>query len=164
MTAEVKPIEASGMDLDDAKDRLEVKDKAVKDLSSKEMTSKDYYFDSYAHFGIHEEMLKDEVRTLTYRNSMYYNKHLFKDKVVLDVGCGTGILCMFAAKAGARRVIGIECSSIIDYAEKIVKANGLDKVISLVRGKVEEVTLPEDIGKVDIIISEWMGYCLFYES
>jgi len=133
-------------------------------VKPEEMTSKDYYFDSYAHFGIHEEMLKDEVRTLTYRNSMYYNKHLFKDKVVLDVGCGTGILCMFAAKAGARRVIGIECSSIIDYAEKIVKANNLDNVISLVRGKVEEVQLPPDIGKVDIIISEWMGYCLFYES
>ncbi|CAL1533718.1 unnamed protein product [Lymnaea stagnalis] len=133
-------------------------------IAPDEMTSKDYYFDSYAHFGIHEEMLKDEVRTLTYRNSMYYNKHLFKDKVVLDVGCGTGILCMFAAKAGARRVIGIECSSIIDYAEKIVAANKLDKVISLVRGKVEEVCLPPDIDKVDIIISEWMGYCLFYES
>lgn len=43
-----------------------------------DMTSMDYYFDSYAHFGIHEEMLKDEVRTLTYRNSMYYNKHLLK--------------------------------------------------------------------------------------
>lgn len=43
-----------------------------------EMTSRDYYFDSYAHFGIHEEMLKDEVRTLTYRNSMYHNKHLFQ--------------------------------------------------------------------------------------
>ena len=42
------------------------------------MTSRDYYFDSYAHFGIHEEMLKDEVRTLSYRNSMYHNKHLFK--------------------------------------------------------------------------------------
>merc|ERR1712126_741630 len=70
-----------------------------------EMTSKDYYFDSYAHFGIHEEMLKDEVRTLTYRNAMYHNKHLFKDKVVLDVGCGTGILCMFAKKAGAKKVI-----------------------------------------------------------
>ena len=39
----------------------------VKMLSNDEMTSKDYYFDSYAHFGIHEEMLKDEVRTLTYR-------------------------------------------------------------------------------------------------
>ncbi|KAJ3038619.1 Protein arginine N-methyltransferase 1 [Rhizophlyctis rosea] len=56
------------------------------------LTSKDYYFDSYAHFGIHEEMLKDEVRTKSYRNSIYQNAHLFKNKVVLDVGCGTGIL------------------------------------------------------------------------
>lgn len=48
-----------------------------------EMTSRDYYFDSYAHFGIHEEMLKDEVRTLTYRNAMYHNRHLFKDKVCM---------------------------------------------------------------------------------
>ncbi|XP_076310911.1 protein arginine N-methyltransferase 1-like isoform X4 [Tachypleus tridentatus] len=129
-----------------------------------EMTSKDYYFDSYAHFGIHEEMLKDEVRTLTYRNAMYHNKHLFRGKVVLDVGCGTGILCMFAAKAGASKVIGIECSSIVEHAEQIVKENYLDNVITMVRGKVEEVQLPDEIDKVDIIISEWMGYCLFYES
>lgn len=46
-----------------------------------DMTSRDYYFDSYAHFGIHEEMLKDEVRTITYRNAMYHNKHLFRGKV-----------------------------------------------------------------------------------
>lgn len=52
-----------------------LKDRSV---NVSEMTSMDYYFDSYAHFGIHEEMLKDEVRTLTYRNSMYYNKHLLK--------------------------------------------------------------------------------------
>ncbi|XP_007463441.1 PREDICTED: protein arginine N-methyltransferase 1 isoform X4 [Lipotes vexillifer] len=130
--------------------------------NAEDMTSKDYYFDSYAHFGIHEEMLKDEVRTLTYRNSMFHNRHLFKDKVVLDVGSGTGILCMFAAKAGARKVIGIECSSISDYAVKIVKANKLDHVVTIIKGKVEEVELP--VEKVDIIISEWMGYCLFYES
>jgi len=133
-------------------------------MRPEEMTSKDYYFDSYAHFGIHEEMLKDEVRTLTYRNSMYHNKHLFKDKIVLDVGCGTGILCMFAAKAGAKKVIGIECSSIVDHATNIIKANHFEDVIELIKGKVEEVTLPIGIEKVDIIISEWMGYCLFYES
>lgn len=52
-------------------------------------------------------MLKDEVRTLTYRNSMYHNKHMFKDKIVLDVGSGTGILSMFAAKAGAKHVYGV---------------------------------------------------------
>merc|ERR1712080_639113 len=97
----------------------------LKLLKSEEMTSKDYYFDSYAHFGIHEEMLKDEVRTLTYRNSMWHNKHLFKGKIVLDVGCGTGILSMFAAKAGAKRVIGVDMSSIVDHAKNIVKDNGL---------------------------------------
>lgn len=53
-----------------------------KDVALDQMTSRDYYFDSYAHFGIHEEMLKDEVRTLTYRNAMYHNKHLFKGKVI----------------------------------------------------------------------------------
>jgi protein arginine N-methyltransferase 1 len=37
-------------------------------------------------------------------------------------------------------------------------------VVTLIRGKVEEVVLPDSIEKVDIIISEWMGYCLFYES
>lgn len=52
-------------------------------------------------------MLKDEVRTLTYRNAMYHNKHVFKDKIVLDVGSGTGILSMFAAKAGAKHVYGV---------------------------------------------------------
>ena len=127
-----------------------------------EMTSKDYYFDSYAHFGIHEEMLKDEVRTLTYRNSMLNNKHLFKDKIVLDIGCGTGILSMFAKKAGAKHVYGIDMSSIIDHAKTIVKDNGMEDSITLIKGKVEEVELPVD--KVDIIISEWMGYCLLYES
>ena len=56
-------------------------------------------------------MLKDEVRTITYRNAMYHNKHLFRGKVVLDVGCGTGILSMFAVKAGAKHVYGVSHSS-----------------------------------------------------
>lgn len=112
--------------------------------------------------GIHEEMLKDEVRTMSYKNAIEKNKHLFKDKVVLDVGCGTGILSMFAARAGARLVIGVDMSNIIDQAKKIVKANHLDDKVVLLKGKMEEVQLPVDT--VDIIISEWMGYFLLYES
>lgn len=77
--------------------------------------------------GIHEEMLKDSVRTLSYRNAIMQNPHLFKDKVVLDVGCGTGILSMFASKAGAKLVIGIDMSNILDQAEKIVRANGFSE-------------------------------------
>jgi SAM-dependent methyltransferase len=122
----------------------------------------DYYWNSYAHFAIHEEMIKDEVRTRTYRNSILMNKHLFKDKIVLDVGCGTGILSMFAAQAGAKHVYGVDYSDIVLQAQKIVKANKLDDKVTLVKSKVEDLVLPVD--KVDIIISEWMGYFLLYEN
>ncbi|MCJ1253190.1 type I protein arginine N-methyltransferase Rmt1 [Lignoscripta atroalba] len=107
-------------------------------------------------------MQKDEVRTKSYRDAIYQNRHIFKDKVVLDVGCGTSILSMFAAKAGAKHVIGVDMSTIIEKAQEIVKVNGLADKITLLQGKMEEVTLP--FPKVDIIISEWMGYCLLYES
>jgi len=126
------------------------------------MTSRDYYADSYAHFGIHEEMLKDSVRTGSYRAAIMDNPHLFRGKTVLDVGCGTGILSMFAAKAGASKVVGIDMSNIIDQAQKIIEANGFSNTITLVKGKLEEAVLP--LQEFDIIISEWMGYFLLYES
>ncbi|XP_077790596.1 protein arginine N-methyltransferase 8 isoform X3 [Podarcis muralis] len=66
------------------------------------------------------------------------------------------------AESAAAENTEIECSSISDYSEKIVKANHLDHIITIFKGKVEEVELPVD--KVDIIVSEWMGYSLFYES
>ncbi|KAF2241617.1 arginine n-methyltransferas-like protein [Trematosphaeria pertusa] len=124
--------------------------------------SEAHYFNSYNHHGIHEEMLKDEVRTRSYRDAIYQNGHLFKDKVVLDVGCGTSILSMFAVRAGAKHVIGVDMSTIIEKAKEIVERNGMSSKITLLQGKMEEVKLPYD--KVDIIISEWMGYFLLYES
>ncbi|KAH0832527.1 hypothetical protein AYO21_10659 [Fonsecaea monophora] len=120
------------------------------------------YFQSYSYNAIHESMIKDRIRTDTYRDFIYDHKHLFKDKVVLDVGCGTGILSMFCAKAGARLVIAVDNSGIIDKARENVFTNGLQDVVKCVRGKIEEVTLP--VPKVDVIVSEWMGYCLLYES
>lgn len=135
-----------GCDLDDSNDK----------------TSADYYFDSYSHFGIHEEMLKDTVRTKTYQNVIYQNRFLFKNKVVLDVGAGTGILSLFCAKAGAAHVYAVECSHMADRAKEIVETNGYSKVITVLKGKIEELELP--VPKVDIIISEWMGYFLLFEN
>lgn len=54
-----------------------------------------------------QEMLKDTVRTKTYQSVIYQNKFLFKDKIVLDVGAGTGILSLFCAKAGAKHVYAV---------------------------------------------------------
>lgn len=68
----------------------------------------------------------------------------------------------FAAKAGAKHVIGVDMSTIIFKAREIVEANGLSDKITLIQGKMEEIKLP--FPKVDIIISEWMGYFLLYES
>lgn len=75
-------------------------------------------------------MLKDTIRTDAYRDFVYENKNVFKDKVVLDVGCGTGILSMFCAKAGAKKVIAVDNSNIIDRAKEIVHDNGLGDVIT----------------------------------
>ncbi|KAI4208505.1 MAG: hypothetical protein LQ346_000015 [Caloplaca aetnensis] len=116
---------------------------------AKESDSDSHYFSSYAHND-------------AYRDFIYDNKHLFAGKVVLDVGCGTGILSLFCAKAGAAKVIAVDNSAIIDKAREIVFENGLGETIQCLRGKIEEVTLP--VQKVDIIISEWMGYCLLYEA
>ncbi|TNY22426.1 putative arginine N-methyltransferase 3 [Rhodotorula diobovata] len=122
----------------------------------------DHYFESYQYNEIHEVMLKDRVRTLAYRSFILdpSNSARFEGKVVLDVGCGTGILSMFAARAGARKVYAVDASNVAYKAVRNVKANGFEGTIEVIKGKVEEIDLPE---KVDVIISEWMGYCLLYE-
>ncbi|KZL68260.1 S-adenosylmethionine-dependent methyltransferase superfamily domain-containing protein [Colletotrichum tofieldiae] len=117
-----------------------------------------YYWESYAANDIHETMLKDKVRTDSYRDFVYNNKSLFKDKVVLDIG----ILSMFCAKAGAKQVFAVDKSDIIDKARENVFTNGLADKVTCIRGRVEDISLPVD--QVDIIISEWMGYCLLYEA
>ena len=73
--------------------------------------------------------------------SVFSRDHYFND-----------IISMFAAKAGAKKVIGIDCSNIIDRARQIVKQNDLDDVITLIKGKVEEVSLPDNIQQVHIYL------------
>ncbi|KAG6013382.1 hypothetical protein E4U43_007316 [Claviceps pusilla] len=131
-------------------------------LVSKPKDVSSSYFESYAANDIHETMLKDAVRTDAYRDFIYENKAIFKNKVVLDIGCGTGILSMFCAKAGAAQVIAVDRSDIIDKARENVFNNGMADTITCVKGSIEEVVLP--VKEVDIIVSEWMGYCLLYEA
>jgi len=114
----------------------------------------------YAQLTHQQNMLQDTVRTGTYQKAVVTNPLDFNDKVILDVGTGSGILAIFAARAGARKVYAVEASDIADAARKLVRANGLENIVQVIKGKVEEVDLPE---KVDLIISEPMGFLLVHE-
>lgn len=112
---------------------------------------------------LHREMLTDKARTEAYRDFILNNPHLFKDKVVLDVGCGTSILSLFCADAGAKVVYAVDQSEeIIKKAREIVFRNGKQGIVKLFHGRIQDIHLP--VQKVDIIVSEWMGYCLLFEA
>ncbi|XP_043106752.1 histone-arginine methyltransferase CARM1 isoform X1 [Puntigrus tetrazona] len=118
------------------------------------------YFQFYGCLSQQQNMLQDYLRTATYQKAILLNDVDFRDKVVLDVGCGTGILSFFAVQAGAKKVYAVEASSVAKYAEILVKSNNLSNKITVLSEKIEEVCCPE---KVDVIISEPMGYMLLNE-
>ncbi|KAK6179044.1 hypothetical protein SNE40_011491 [Patella caerulea] len=118
------------------------------------------YFQFYGYLSQQQNMMQDYIRTSTYQQAMLSNLTDFQDKIVLDVGAGSGILSFFAVQSGAKKVYAIEASSMAHHCEMLVKHNNLGDRISVITGKVEEVDVPE---KVDIIISEPMGYMLFNE-
>ena len=132
-------------------------------MKPKEIGDADFanYFCTYGYLYHQKDMLEDQARMTAYHNAVRMNPRSFKDKVVLDVGTGSGILAIWAAQNGAKKVYAVEATYMATHARKLIKANGLDHVIEVLQSTVEEVELPE---KVDVIISEWMGYFLLRES
>lgn len=135
-----------------------LKDCTIDEPKTNSHLPNDGYFSSYASNQIHQTMLSDTIRTDAYRDFIYLNKDLFNDKTVLDIGCGTGILSMFSKKAGAKQVIAADNSDIIHSAIKIAQENNIE--ITFKKSLIEDL----EIEKVDVIISEWMGYFLLFEG
>ena len=129
--------------------------------SAKPYFASDQYLEEYGTLYDHLGMLSDHERMRAYHDAIRLNPSHFKDKVVLDVGTGTGVLAIWAAQAGARRVFAVEGTSVALHAETMAKAHGFGGVIEVLRGRMEDVQLPEP---VDVIVSEWMGYFLLRES
>lgn len=119
------------------------------------------YFCTYAFLYHQKEMLCDRVRMNAYHSSIFKNVKHFKDKVVLDVGTGSGILAIWAAQVGARKVYAVEATKMAEHARALVVGNGVENIVDVIEGSIEDIELPE---KVDVIISEWMGYFLVRES
>ncbi len=106
----------------------------------------------YAEFEVHRTMIRDRVRTDAFRQAI--NSVVRPGDVVLDVGAGSGILSVFAAQAGARRVYAVERTSVAVLAQEIAAANGVGQIVEVIHGDVVEIELPE---RVDVIVSEWLG-------
>ncbi len=81
----------------------------------------------------------DDIRTSTYRNAIINNKVDFQDKIVMDVGAGSGILSIFAAKAGAKKVYAVEGSNMAESARILVESNGLSHIIEVIQGRLEDI-------------------------
>jgi protein arginine N-methyltransferase 3 len=158
--------DTKALDYDDFEAKLH--QNIPEDVTQLERTSDrdENYFDSYKGAGIHREMIEDRVRTEGYRDFIEMNRSVFAGKTVLDVGCGTGILSLFCARAGARKVFAVDNSSIAARAKEIIAKNGYEDRIEVIQGRVEDFNTQRLIGKqkVDIIISEWMGYGLLFEG
>ena len=100
----------------------------------------------------HARMLHDERRTSAYLSAIA--AAVRPGDVVLDIGTGSGVLAVAAARAGARRVYAVEATDIADVAERVFAANGVQDRVTLVRGWSRHISLPE---RADVLVSEIIG-------
>jgi SAM-dependent methyltransferase len=107
-------------------------------------------FSDIAQF--HINMLNDKQRTSSYLDCIRDIVH--PGDVVLDIGTGTGIYALAAARAGARHVYAVEADLIARAAGRLFAANGVGSRITLIRGFSTNIWLPE---RADVLISELIG-------
>jgi SAM-dependent methyltransferase len=113
----------------------------------------------FEFLSVHREMIYDEVRTSAYRKAI--NDAVKEGDVVMDVGTGTGLLALLAVRAGARKVIAIEKTSIIDVARANAEKVGLAHKIDFIMSDSRSVEIPV---KVDVIVSEVLGHLIVEEN
>lgn len=78
-------------------------------------------------------MLTDHNRMAAYHSAICGNSDLFKDKIVMDVGTGSGILAVWAAQAGAKRVYAVEYTDMARHARNVVEANGVGHIVTVIQ-------------------------------
>jgi precorrin-6B methylase 2 len=109
---------------------------------------------------IHQSLLKD-----TNRNRAFYRalkESVDKDSSVLDIGSGTGIWAITAARMGARRVVAIEQEALlVGLIRALAQENGVADRVEVIHGNAAQVELGRDF---DVIVSETLGHLIFDEQ
>ena len=107
----------------------------------------------------HARMLHDDRRTSHYIAAL--RQAVRPGDIVLDIGTGSGVLAVAAARAGARQVYAVEASDIADVAERVFTANRVQERVTLIRGWSREIELPEP---ADLLVAEVIGNEPFEEE
>lgn len=124
-------------------------------------TTESFYSNQHGHISFHDIILRDTAVFSQFEKAIRYNSTLFKDKIVLEIGSGTGIFSMMAAKSGAKHVYAWEPSLLNIYSKKTIEDNNLQDKITILSQNLEEIKLEE---KVDVIFTLCFGYGVIYES
>ncbi|XP_044314622.1 probable protein arginine N-methyltransferase 1.2 [Drosophila rhopaloa] len=109
-------------------------------------------------------MLNDIVSSRAYEWLFRRYERLFKDKIVMDVGCRSGLLSMMSVEAGAVKVIALGNMESADLVKKAISHTEKEDIFEFVKGDIDEILLPCGLKKVDIIVSEWIGHSIFVDS
>ena len=108
--------------------------------------------DSFSRARTHEALLGDRVRMRAYGEAIA--AAVRPGDVVLDLGCGSGILSMMAARAGARKVYAVDRAAVLDDARETARRNRLDGRIEFIRSTFDDLELPE---RADLVVHELIG-------
>lgn len=135
----------------------------------------DQYFEAYNALSVHELMLKDAPRMDFYKSVLVESE--LKNKVVVDVGAGSGVLSCWAAKYGANHVFAIEASSLSEILPSVFLTNNVQDKVSIIPFSVDKLvtngvnTFIHDFpfiknhpDGISLVVSEWMGFYLFHEG
>lgn len=79
----------------------------------------------------------------------------------MDVGTGSGILAIWSAQAGARKVYAVEATKMSEHARELVKANKLQDVVEVIEGSMEDIVLPEK-GFMLILNHHYFNYFSYF--
>jgi predicted RNA methylase len=126
-------------------------------MTDNTITHSESDFDWFKHNGIYMPMINDTGRNVYYKKAI---EAAVPGKVVCDIGTGTGLLSILAAKAGAKKVYSVEMDpGRADFAKKIIDKIGLSETIEVINQNFFETNID-----AEIFISETLGTPIFNED
>ena len=105
----------------------------------------------------HGRMIRDRDRTDAYARAL--ERVIRPDSIVLDIGAGSGILSLLAARSGARRVFAVEPTDVIELARVLAAVNGVADTVEFIQARSTTISLPE---RADVIVSDLRGILPLY--